>query len=66
MMCRCGNCPYANDHIDFSTTDTIRCNITGDIHHSKDVCDCLDQSHIDDFEYHKSLFSTFKRKVVDH
>ena len=64
MKCKCGNCMYANDHIDFSTTEIIRCVITGDIHHSNDTCDCLDRSHLSEFEYHKSLFNIFKRKAV--
>jgi hypothetical protein len=61
---------YANDHIDFSTTEIIRCNITGDIHHSNDICDCLDRNRMDDFKYHSSIFSIFKsifkRKVVTY
>lgn len=62
MKCRCGNCMYANEHIDYSTTDIIKCIITGEIHHSRDACDCQDISRVDDIEDHKSLFSIFKMK----
>ena len=59
---KCGNCMYANDHIDYSTTDIIKCIITGNIYHSSDTCDCQDKSSVDYVEYHKSIFSIFKMK----
>lgn len=63
---RCGSCLYGNDHIDYSTTDIVKCTITGDIHHSRDTCDCLDKSRLDDIEDHRTLFSIFKRKGARH
>ena len=63
---RCGNCQYANEHIDYSTIDIVKCIITGDIHHSRDICDYLDISRVDDIEDCKSLFSIFRRKGTKH
>jgi hypothetical protein len=61
MKCRCGNCAYANEHVDYSTTSIIRCQITGDIHYWNDECDCLDKNHAAEFGNKKDLFSIFRR-----
>lgn len=59
---RCGKCPYGNEHIDYSTTDIVKCTITGNIHHSRDTCDCLDKNSFVDDKPHRTLFNIFKRK----
>ncbi len=61
---KCGNCLYANEHIDYSTTSIIRCIITGEIHYWNDECDCLDKSRADEFDNKKCLFRIFKRNGV--
>ena len=59
---KCCNCPYANEHIDYSTTSVIQCKITGDINHWNDSCDCIDKNAF--YKSKKSLFSIFKRSGV--
>ena len=62
----CGKCPYGNEHIDYSTTDIVKCLITGDIHHSRDTCDCPDKNRFCDDKHRRNFFRIFKRKGARH